>query len=85
MLAFDPYNLIASLIISFAIQIVFFILAATFKTDKVTDLSYGLTFILLAILLLFTNQTFFADLCLGDPAGRLSVHSHIKYRERFPL
>lgn len=61
MLAFDPYNLIASLIISFAIQIVFFILAATFKTDKVTDLSYGLTFILLAILLLFTNQTFFAS------------------------
>ena len=59
MFAFDSHNLFASLIISFAIQIVFFILAATFKTDKVTDLSYGLTFIILTILLLFTNQTFF--------------------------
>ena len=59
MFAFDPYNLISTLVISFAIQIGFFLLAATFKTDKVTDLSYSLTFIILALLLLFTNQTFF--------------------------
>jgi len=34
-------------------------LATNFKTDKMTDLSYSLTFIILALLLLFTNQTFF--------------------------
>jgi steroid 5-alpha reductase family enzyme len=50
---------ISTLVISFAIQIGFFLLAATFKTDKVTDLSYSLTFITLALLLLFTNQMFF--------------------------
>jgi steroid 5-alpha reductase family enzyme len=59
MFAFDPYNFISTLVICFAIQIGFFVLAATFKTDKVTDLSYSLTFIILALLLLFTNQTFF--------------------------
>lgn len=59
MFAFDPYNLISTLVISIAVQIGFFILAATFKTDKVTDLSYSLTFIILALLLLLTNQTFF--------------------------
>jgi len=53
-------NLIySSLIVSFAIQILFFIFAAIFKTDKVTDLSYGLTFIGLAIFSLFDNGTFF--------------------------
>jgi steroid 5-alpha reductase family enzyme len=38
-----------ALIISFLIQLVFFIVAVSFKTDKVTDLSYGLGFITVAI------------------------------------
>jgi steroid 5-alpha reductase family enzyme len=37
-----------SLAISLGVQAVFFSAAATFKTDKVTDFSYGLTFVLLA-------------------------------------
>ncbi len=48
--------IIATLIISFIIQILFFSFAATFKTDKVTDLSYGLTFIILAWFGLLTNS-----------------------------
>lgn len=45
--------LVSTLLLSFAIQIFFFTFAAYFKTDKVTDLSYGLTFIILAIFSFF--------------------------------
>ena len=38
------------LLISLAIQIALFIPAFKFKTDKLTDLSYGLTFVLLAMI-----------------------------------
>lgn len=50
--------IVQTLFISFIIQIVFFIYAAWFKTDKVTDLSYGLTFVLLAISSLLINKTY---------------------------
>jgi steroid 5-alpha reductase family enzyme len=43
-------DIFVALIISFAIQFLFFIFAASFKTDKVTDLSYGLGFILIALI-----------------------------------
>lgn len=49
--------LLTSFVISVVIQAVFFILASIFKTDKVTDLSYGLSFIIIAIYLIFTNET----------------------------
>lgn len=48
---------IDSLILSFAVQIFFFSFAAAFKTDKVTDLSYGLTFIILAFFGFIKNPT----------------------------
>lgn len=41
--------LLTTLGISLAIQAVLFAFAATLKTDKVTDLSYGLTFVLIAL------------------------------------
>lgn len=45
-------NLVAlTLVICLGIQAVFFVFAASLKTDKVTDLSYSLTFIAVAILL----------------------------------
>lgn len=44
-----------SLIISFAINTFFFVFAAAFKTDKVTDISYSLSFFLLTLLLLLTT------------------------------
>lgn len=42
--------LLFSFLISLLIQIILFIPAFIFKTDKLTDLSYGLTFILLAFI-----------------------------------
>jgi steroid 5-alpha reductase family enzyme len=45
------YDLLVTLAASLAIQAAFFAFAATLRTDKVTDLSYGLTFIVLAWLL----------------------------------
>ncbi|HOX33616.1 MAG TPA: DUF1295 domain-containing protein [Spirochaetales bacterium] len=55
---FDPYNILATLAASFAIQGLFFAFAASFKTDKVTDLSYSLSFALLALLLVSANTAF---------------------------
>ncbi|MBF9014332.1 MULTISPECIES: DUF1295 domain-containing protein [unclassified Oceanispirochaeta] len=45
---------ISSLIFSFTINMGFFAFAATLKTDKVTDLSYSLSFFILAPVLLFS-------------------------------
>lgn len=50
---------ILALFISLGINLLFFILASTFKTDKFTDFTYGLTFITLAIFFLLKNQTFY--------------------------
>ncbi|MGQ0735518.1 MAG: DUF1295 domain-containing protein [Acidobacteriota bacterium] len=44
--------LLFTLGISLLIQAAFFAFAATLKTDKVTDLSYGLSFVLIALVLL---------------------------------
>jgi steroid 5-alpha reductase family enzyme len=41
-------NLLFTLALSLTVQAVFFACAATLTTDKVTDLSYGLTFVLIA-------------------------------------
>src|SRR3990167_2731535 len=46
-----------ALFLIFAIQIVFFALAASFKTDKFTDLSYGLTFVAVVLILFFTKSS----------------------------
>jgi steroid 5-alpha reductase family enzyme len=44
-------NVLFALGVSLAVQAIFFAFAATLKTDKVTDLSYALTFILIAVAL----------------------------------
>ncbi|MBN2651704.1 MAG: DUF1295 domain-containing protein [Spirochaetales bacterium] len=53
---FDSLGFLSTLLISFAIQGFFFVFAFSFKTDKVTDLSYSLSFFILAILLYLSNQ-----------------------------
>lgn len=50
--AFDSYNLLSSLIIVSGVQIFFFAFAALFKTDRLTDFAYGMTFVLMAGLFL---------------------------------
>lgn len=44
--------LLSTFAISIGLQALLFALAATFRTDKVTDLSYGLTFVVLALFLI---------------------------------
>ena len=46
-----------ALLLALIIQLIFFIFAAIKKTDQVTDLSYGLSFVILAILA-FTQTNF---------------------------
>jgi len=44
----------------FGLQILFFLIANSFKTDKLTDLAYGLTFVILVQYLFWTtNQSFY--------------------------
>jgi len=50
--SFDPSNLLFSLLVSFLVQLLFFIFAYAFRTDKVTDFSYSLSFLILTLLLL---------------------------------
>jgi steroid 5-alpha reductase family enzyme len=56
--AFDPYNILATLIASFAIQGLFFAFAATYRTDKLTDISYSLGFAMLTIGQLIAQRAF---------------------------
>ncbi len=53
------YNILLSIGIILLIQILFFIFAAVFKTDKVTDLAYGLTFVILAWILVLKTGTMY--------------------------
>lgn len=52
----DVYLL--ALLMSVEINLLFFFLASSFKTDKFTDFTYGLTFIILSLFFLIRNQTF---------------------------
>lgn len=49
-----------ALLISLGINLLFFLFANSLKTDKFTDFTYGLSFIILVFLFLFKNQTFYA-------------------------
>ena len=56
--------LLQFLFISLAIQIALFVPAYKFKTDKLTDLSYGLTFVLLSLLAFLQSDMSFPKLLL---------------------
>jgi len=51
----QSHPILFSLIFSFALNIFFFLFAAAFKTDKLTDISYSLSFFLLTLFLLLTS------------------------------
>jgi steroid 5-alpha reductase family enzyme len=55
---FDGYGILSTLLVSLGIQAVFFAFAASLKTDKVTDLSYSLSFAAIAVLLVAVNRAF---------------------------
>jgi steroid 5-alpha reductase family enzyme len=56
--SFDSYNLLSAGLIILAVQILFFIVASALKTDKVTDLSYSMTFVAMALILLFAGAQY---------------------------
>ncbi len=49
--AFDPYNLFFTAVVTAGLQAVLFLMAATLKTDKFTDITYSLNFVILALVL----------------------------------
>jgi steroid 5-alpha reductase family enzyme len=55
---------ILSLIIAIIVNIIFFLIANSKKTDKFTDLSYGLTFILIAFIMLIFNRIAYGKVLL---------------------
>lgn len=57
-------NILIFLAISLAIQLILFIPAFRFKTDKLTDLSYSLTFIILTTIAFLLNSMNFATALL---------------------
>jgi len=63
--AFDQYNIVGTLVVSFIIQSFFFAFASAFKTDKVTDLSYSLGFALLTLWIMIANRAFAATQLLA--------------------
>ena len=62
--AFDTWNLLSSLLVVFAVQVFFFAFAALFKTDKLTDFVYGMTFVLMAGLFLARDDLSAAQITL---------------------
>ena len=56
--SFDTYSLLSILVLSVAVQAVFFLFAALLATDKVTDLAYSLSFILLTAFLFVTQRAY---------------------------
>jgi steroid 5-alpha reductase family enzyme len=55
---YDQYGILGTLALSFAIQAFFFVFAAALKTDKLTDISYSLSFALLSVFLVVANRSY---------------------------
>jgi steroid 5-alpha reductase family enzyme len=60
----DEYLLAITFLVSFGINLLFYVFAAGFKMDKLTDITYALSFIALAILAFCLTGTYYVRQCL---------------------
>lgn len=60
-------------IVAVSMQVLFFIVAATFELDKITDMAGGVNFIVVALLTFFLGQ---ADRTLKVRANQYTFHVH---------
>jgi steroid 5-alpha reductase family enzyme len=70
--------LIQSLIISILLNLLMFIPAFLFKTDKLTDISYSLTFILLSLIMIFYKDVYIVSILIIFWALRLGIYLLIR-------
>ena len=56
---FDDKNLLICALVTIVMQTLFFIIAATFKFDKVTDFAGGSNFVVVALLTFLLSQVLF--------------------------
>lgn len=60
----DEYLLAITFLVSFGINLLFYVFAAGFKMDKLTDITYAMSFIALAILAFCLTGTYYLRQCL---------------------
>eukprot|EP01129_Flabellula_baltica_P001314 TRINITY_DN11201_c0_g1_i1.p1 TRINITY_DN11201_c0_g1~~TRINITY_DN11201_c0_g1_i1.p1 ORF type:complete len:297 (-),score=25.47 TRINITY_DN11201_c0_g1_i1:40-930(-) len=79
----DVYYMLLSAIITVIWQFLFFLIACTFRFDKVTDLAYGTNFFIISIACLLLNGTYYmrqiiVTICITLWGLRLAIYLFVR-------